>query len=62
MAQQAERRNNTLGEFRDRVVMAALIFTGSVIAIMLVAFIGVLMLSDDNSASGQDVAAFTQSP
>lgn len=62
MAQQAERRNNTLGEFRDRVVMVALIFTGSVIAIMLVAFIGVLMLSDDNSASGQDVAAFTQSP
>jgi hypothetical protein len=41
--------------------MALLIFTGTVIAITTVAFVGLLLLSDDNSASG-DVAALTQSP
>lgn len=62
MAQQAERRPNAVLQLRDKIVLAALLFTASVLTTMLVAFVGLLVLSDDNSASGEDIAAATQSP
>lgn len=46
---------------RDKIVLAALFFTATVLASALVAFVAVLVMSDDSPASG-DVAGSTQSP
>jgi hypothetical protein len=48
-------------QLRDRIVLGVLLFTGSVLATLTVAFIGLLILGDDHSAAG-NVAAVTSSP
>ncbi len=62
MAQQVEHRPNPVLELRDKLVLAALIFTASVLGVALAAFIGVLVLSGDEPSSTGDVAASTEKP
>lgn len=51
-----------LEQFRQKLVITLLVFTGAIMATLSVAFIGLLVLGDDQSASGNDVGAVTVSP